>query len=292
MSTLRTLLIGVALAGLCAEPALAADTAGVRVEHAAARVVVIAENRADYAISIDQGRAGLKPLTVHRNGDVTVVDGGYGANFGLFHMGWDNLNCRGGWDRNPRVAVPDKGEVALSDLPVVTIHAPLDARIAGSGAVYGEINPTRSLDFANAGCGDWRIADVRGPLSIALSGSGDMRAGASGDAHIAISGSSDVVLGSVNGRLESRISGSGDIHAAAAHGPISARIAGSGDVVIDGGDAPEVHVAIAGSGDFRFRGTAGAVNASVAGSGDVDIAHANGPVSKRVAGSGDVHIGR
>ena len=292
LHTLRLVALGsVALAALAAAPAFA-QTGGVRVEHAAARVVVIAEPRGDYAISIDQGRAGLRPLTLRKDGGVTVVDGGYGGNFGLFHMGWDNLNCKGGWDHDPRVAIPGRGDVALRDLPVVTIHAPLNARIGGSGAVYGEVNTTKSLDLSNSGCGDWRIGDVQGPLSIAMSGSGDVRGGSSGDAHIAISGSSDIVLGAVNGRLDTHTSGSGDIHTASARGGIQTRIAGSGNVVVDGGEAPDVGVSIAGSGDFRFHGTAGAVKVSIAGSGDVDIARATGPVSKHVAGSGDVNIGR
>jgi len=285
-------LAGVAVAGLAAAPAFALDTAGVRVEHAAARVVVIAENRQDYAISIDQGRAGLRPLVIRKDGGVTVVDGGYGGNWGFMHMSWDNLNCKGGRDHNLRVGIPDKGDVAVGDLPVVTIHAPLSARIGGSGAVYGEVNGARTLDFSNSGCGDWRLGDVQGPLSIAMSGSGDVHGGAAGDTRISISGSSDVFLGAVNGKLDTRTSGSGDIRAASARGGIQTRIAGSGDVVVDGGEAPEVGVSIAGSGDFKFHGTAGAVKVSIAGSGDVDINRATGPVSKRVAGSGDVRIGR
>ncbi len=293
MTTLKTLLAAGALAAI-ALPAFA-DTPGmgpgVRVENAAARVVVIAEPRGDYAISINQGRAGLKPLEIRKDGGVTVVDGGYGGRMGIFHIGWDGLNCKGS-NGNQRVVIPGKGEVAVTDLPVVTIHTPLAARVGSSGAVYGEVNVTNALTLSNAGCGDWRIADVHGPLHVSMSGSGDVRGAATGDAYIAISGSSDVILGAVNGRLETHTSGSGDIHAASARGGISTKIAGSGDVTVDGGEAPNVGVSIAGSGDFRFRGTAGAVSASIAGSGDVDIAHATGPVSKHVAGSGDVNIGR
>lgn len=290
MSVLKTLLITGVLTAIAA-PAMAFNEPGVRIEGAAARVVVIAEPRGDYAITISQGRAGLKPLEIRKDGGVTVVDGGYGGPHFGFHFGWDDLNCRGN-NNNMRVVVPGRGEVPVSELPVVTIHAPLDAHIGASGAVFGEVNPTRSLDLSNSGCGDWRVADVQGPLHLAMSGSGDVRGGSSGDANIAISGSSDVWLGAVNGRLDTRTSGSGDIHAASARGGINTSIAGSGDVTVDGGDSPEVGVRIAGSGDFRFKGTAGAVKVSIAGSGDVNIARATGPVSKRVAGSGDVNIGR
>ncbi len=295
MSALKMILIAGALsgavAGVSAAPALAADMGGVRIEDAAARVVVIAENRGDYQISINQGRAGLKPLTLRKDGGVTVVDGGYGRSTGILHFGWNGLNCKGPTGHE-RVSVPGHmGDIALSDLPVVTIHAPMNARIGSSGAVYGEVSTTSSLDLSGAGCGDWRVADVHGPARIAQSGSGDVRVGSTGDAHVAISGSSDVVLGPVNGRLETATSGSGDIHAASARGGIASKIAGSGDVTVDGGDASQVSVSIAGSGDFKFHGTAGAVSVNIAGSGDVDIARATGPVSKHVVGSGDVNIG-
>ena len=292
MSVIQSIAALALVSAAAASPALAVEGPGVRVEHAAARVIVIAEPRSDYAISINQGRAGLRPLVIRKDGGVTVVDGGYGFTGGIMHFGWNSLNCRGGRMGGQRVAIPGKGDVAVADLPVVTIRAPIDARIGGSGAVYGEVNGARTLDLSNSGCGDWRVGDVRGPLHISMSGSGDVHGAAAGDTSVSISGSSDVMLGQVNGRLETHTSGSGDIRAASVRGPVQTRIAGSGDVTIDGGDSPDVNVSIAGSGDFKFHGGAGAVRVAVAGSGDVEIDHANGPVTKHIAGSGDVHIGR
>ena len=281
-----------ALAAAAALPAMAfAAAPTVRVDHAAARVVVIPENRGDISVTINQGRAGLHPLEIRHDGGVIVVDGGMEPRILGMNWGWNGLNCRGSGEHT-RVFIPGKGEVAVNELPVVTIHTPMDAHVGGSGAVFGEVGPTASLDLANSGCGDWRVADVRGPLGIALSGSGDVHGAAAGETHIRISGSGDVFMGPVNGALETRTSGSGDIRALSVHGPISTAIAGSGDVLVEGGDASQVGVRIAGSGDFKFRGVAGSVSASIAGSGDVDIARATGPISKHVAGSGDVNIGR
>jgi hypothetical protein len=289
MSAIYTLLSGAAaIAGLIATPALADP--GVRVDRAAARVVVIAEPRGDYAISIDQGHAGLKPLVIHKDGGVTVVDGGYGGGPGFFWSGF-GLNCHGPVGRQ-RVSIPGRGDVAVTDLPVVTIHAPLDAHIGAGRAVFGEVNGARSLELGNSGCGDWRVGDVHGPLRLALSGSGDVQGGNVGDARIDISGSSDVRLAAVGGRLATHTAGSGDIRVSAVSGPIDAKIAGSGDVIVEGGVAPDVGVSIAGSGNLRFHGTAGSVHADIFGSGDVDIARATGSVTKHIAGSGDIKIGR
>lgn len=288
---MKTLLLAATAASACAlgDTAFAAGPAAVHVDHAAARVMVIPENRTDYQVTIQPGRAGLKPMTQRYDGGVLVVDGGYGAPMG-FHFGWDDLNCRGS-NTHRRVSVPGRGEVDVQDLPLVTIRAPLDAHIGASGAVFGEISATRSLEFGNAGCGDWRIADVRGPLRLSMSGSGDATVAASAGAHVRIAGSADVRMGPVGGELDAQISGSGDIRAAAVHGPVASQISGSGDVVIDHGDAPRVAVSVAGSGDFTFHGVAAAADIRVAGSGDVVIDRVTGPVSRRVAGSGDISIG-
>ena len=281
---LATALLG---ATLISAPAFADDA--FRIQHAAARVVVIPENRSDVVYTIQPGRAGLPPLQNRQDGGVKVLDGGLGGGFGPFgiHFG---LNCQGSGD-HVRVQIPGHGAVALQDLPVVTVHTPMNAHISVGEAVFGEIGPSQSLDFANAGCGDWKLADVRGDAHIGLSGSGDVRAHAVGQTAVHISGSSDVYLGPVNGSLEAHISGSGDVHAASVNGPLMARISGSGDVTVDGGTSPSVEAHIAGSGDVKFRGTAGMLMASIAGSGDVDVARVTGQVTKHIAGSGDVNIG-
>jgi hypothetical protein len=283
----RSFALALLASGLAFAPAFAADSA-LRIENAAARVIVIPEARGDVVYTIQPGRSGLPALQLRHDGGVVVLDGGLSGGFGPFvHVG---LNCQGSGD-HVRVRIPGHGEVALQDLPVVTARVPLNARVAVGDAVFGEIGMTQSLDFANAGCGDWRIADVRGPLHMALSGSGDVRGGRAGDTSVHISGSSDVYLGGLTS-LEARISGSGDVHAVSINGPLQAKISGSGDLTVDGGQSPNVSVAVAGSGDVKFRGTAGALSATVAGSGDVDIARVTGPVSKHVAGSGDVNVGR
>lgn len=284
---LRGMTAGLAALGLATTPALAADGT-LRVEHAAARVIVIPEARSDVVYTINPGRAGLPPVKPRQDGGVIVLDGGLGGGFGPFgpHIG---PSCRGSGDQ-VRVSVPGRGDVAVQDLPVITARVPAHARVKVEGAVFGAVGPSQSLDFANAGCGDWRIAEVHGPLHLALAGSGDIRAQASAEAVVDISGSSDVYLGAVKGGLKAHLSGSGDVHAASINGPLAAGVVGSGDVIVDGGQASTLSASISGSGDVKFGGVASAVSASIAGSGDVDVARVNGPVSKHIAGSGAVNI--
>jgi hypothetical protein len=279
-------------AAFCAALAATAAAAqpALHIEHAAARVIVIPEARGDVVYTIQPGHAGLPPLQARRDGGVIVLDGGLEQRSGLFglHRG---ANCQGSGD-HARVRIPGHGDVAFQDLPVITAHTPLNVRLTVGEAVFGEVGPSQSLDLANAGCGDWRVGDVRGPATFSLAGSGDVRARNTGEAMVRISGSSDVYLGAVQGALDARVSGSGDVRAASVAGPLTAKISGSGDVTIDGGVSPSVMASIAGSGDLKFRGTAGALSASIAGSGDVDVARVTGAVSKRIAGSGDVNVGR
>lgn len=296
----RTLAFAAIALAATAAPAFADDA--LRIEHAAARLVVIPEARADVVYTIQPGRAGLPPIQARRDGGVLVLDGGLGGGF----MGRSRIQGCDSWGaqhtqdetvvwRSPQrksVRIEGLGRVKVEDLPTITAHVPLDAKVGAGEAVFGQIGPSRSLDLGAAGCGDWSVAEVKGRAKFALSGSGDVWAKSTGELHAAVSGSGDVHVGAVNGPLQAAIAGSGDVKAGTLNGPLSVKIAGSGDVIVDGGRAPTLAAAIAGSGDVKFRGEAGSVSASIMGSGDVDVARVTGPVAKHVAGSGEVNIGR
>ena len=292
-------------------------TPQVQVEHAAARLVVLAEPRSDISVTVQQGSSPLPQLSVRREGGRIIVDGG------LERDGRSSIQCRGGISfdglfgrqtgrvRDTRaVEVQGVGRVRYADLPVVTAHVPLDARIATGGAVWGEAAAPRSLDLAASGCGDWTVGSMSGGLDADMLGSGDVKAGDAGSVHarltgsgdltvgrvlggmdLALNGSGDVGAGPVIGPLKMALAGSGDVGVASVDGPVSARIASSGDIRIRSGRAPVVQVSVAGSGDFDFRGDAGRLAAAVVGSGDVHVSRVDGPVSKSVVGSGEVSVG-
>ena len=298
---------------LAASGAAEAQAPRVQVDHAAARLVVIAEPRRDISVVVSHGASRLPPLTVRQEGGRIVVDGGLGGPFLAEH-----ISCRGGVERGPfgvrdtRAVVTDAaGRTSFADLPVVTAHVPLDAHVASGGAVWGEVGATHSLDLASHGCGDWNAGPVQGPLTLALAGSGDVHASDVGSLRAGISGSSTVTVGHVRGGADVQIGGSGDLKAtsisgtlhvvisgsgnlstARLDGPVRASMVGSGDVRLQAGRAPDVQVQTAGSGSFVFGGQAGRVAVSAVGSGDVRIAHATGPVSRTSTGSADIDIGR
>ena len=300
---------------LLAAPSAFAEDGGVSIRNAVARVEVIPEARSDVTVSVTPGRKALPTVQVRREGSRVIVDGGLAnriKNCGFYGFGL-NMSVKLNERSRPPIArahVLGIGNIGPEDMPHIVIHTPMDTAVAADGAVFGQVGAAHRLDVALSGCGDWTLADVDDALAVSMSGSGDVTGGRAGRLKMMVSGSGDVRLSQVagsadvttsgssnvslssSGPLSVRIGGSSDVKVKTVNGPIHAQISGSGDVTVDQGNAPEVQVSVAGSGDFRFRGQAGSVSASVAGSGDIDIAHATGPVSQSKAGSGDIHIGR
>ena len=270
-----------ALAGAMTLASAASAAPSVDIRYAAARVTVIPEARSDVQVFVAKGNSQL-PLTVTRQGEQTVIEGN-------LHM--RPTGCHGAFGKQ-QVFIFGIGNFAVDALPQVVIHVPMDAHVSAGEAVWGNVGRTNSLDLHNAGCGDWTVAPVSGPLNVGVAGSGDVHANGAGWAEVHVSGSGDVSLGEVRGALTASISGSGDVNAASINGPLEARIAGSGDVRVRGGRATTMRVHIAGSGDVTLKGPADSLDASIAGSGDVTVGPVSGSVVKHISGSGDVNVGR
>lgn len=268
------------LAAAAALSAGAAQAASVEVKDAVARVTVIPEARSDIKVEIVRPNARV-PLTIRSLGDRTIVDGDLERRV---------RSCRGSGE-GASVEVRGVGQIPWTEMPQVVIHTPRDVRIDASGAVFGAIGRSASLDLDNAGCGDWTIANVEGEARISQAGSGDTRMGSSDGLKVRVAGSGDVAAADVKGGLDINIAGSGSAAIRSITGPMEVSVAGSGDVTVGGGHATEMRVSIAGSGDIDFRGVADSVRARVAGSGDIHVREVKGAITKTVMGSGSVQVG-
>lgn len=284
-----------AVTGL-AVPAFARPGPEVEIRHAVARVAVIVEDRTDIAVEVEQGSSGLPAIQVSRVGHEVRIDGGLRRR-GFLNWGDGIRECRSGPDNAQRpgdgasVEVRDHGRISLSDAPLIVIRTPRRVDVSASGAVFGSVGRgASSIDLGGSGCGYWNVANTEGPVSLAIAGSGDIRAGTSASLEVSIGGSGSVTAGATRD-LEISIGGSGDVAVARIDGPLDVSIAGSGDVVVRDGTSPAVSISIAGSGDVNFGGVAGDVDVSIAGGGDVNIARATGAVSRSIAGSGAIRIG-
>ncbi len=203
-------LLGTAAAAQAKEP-------GVEIRDTAARVTVIPEARQTVSVTITPGRAPLPRVYSRVDGRRIVVEGDLDNRID----GCTEINGR------VRVRIRGVGNVPLEDLPQITVRLPLDANVDAGGALWGTVGRTNSLKLGAAGCGDWSVADVAGPMSLALAGSGDVKAGSAGRTQARLSGSGDIVVRSVNGGLEANLAGSGDIRVASLNGPLNASLAGS-----------------------------------------------------------------
>jgi len=280
-TTIAATLLGAGVLGVTA-----ADAASIEIQNAIARVTVIPEARSDVAVTIvrDDPHKPLK-VRVWPDGRVVVDGGVFGGLFG----GVTECNSHGG---KPYVRVFGGETVTYDNMAQVVVHTPLDAHVSGSGAVFGEVGRSDSLDLSTSGCGDWVVANVRGRLSLSSSGSGDIRTGTASEIRVRTAGSGDIYTRAISGGIDANIAGSSDIKIDQVSGPMKVRISGSGNLGVGGGHASDLDVFIAGSGDVSFRGVADNLTAFVAGSGDINVDHVTGVVKKSIAGSGDVNIGR
>lgn len=257
----------------------AAQAASVEIKDAVARVTVIPENRSDVRVEFISTNPRL-PLEVRTLGSRTIVDGDLDRKI---------RNCSG--HGKPSVHVSGVGNVGWDDMPQIVVRVPRDADFSAGGAVFGSVGRAASLDFGNAGCGDWTLANVDGRLRVSQAGSGDVRAGSAGEAKIRMAGSGDIATAGIRGPVEIDVAGSGDVSVGSVQGALDVKIAGSGDVKVLGGHATAMMVSIAGSGDVDFDGTADSLKARVAGSGDIHARQVTGEISKSILGSGAITVG-
>ena len=151
------------IAALGAVAALATSTgasaAGIEFKDAVARVTVIPEARSDVAVSIVKNDA-HHPLQVSTGLDGrTIVDGGYRN--GLFG-GISSCNSVGG---HPFVHVRGVGVIGWDDMAQVVVRVPLDAHVAGGGAVSGpSAAPAASIcRWRDAATGPWPTSVAGSP---------------------------------------------------------------------------------------------------------------------------------
>ncbi len=286
-----------AAAAVMAGPAFAkpGDGPEVEIRHAVARVAVIVEDRADVAVEVEQGSSGLPAIQVSRVGNEVRIDGGLRRR-GLFNGGSSIRNCRSGSaggepGAGASVEVREVGRVNIPDAPLIVIRTPREVNVDASGAVFGSVGRgATAVDLGNGGCGNWNVANTEGPVSLSISGSGDIRAGTSAALDVSLSGAGTVIAGATRD-LDVSVSGAGDVVIARIDGPADISVSGAGDVAIRAGAVPNLSVSVSGVGDVDFDGVAVDVDVSISGAGDVSIARATGSVDRSVSGVGDIRIG-
>lgn len=247
----------------------------LEIKHAAAVVTVTPEDRTDYAIEItNPGHAPMPTVSVE-GGHVTV-DG--------------NLRGRIGDCTDEGIELRGYSTVARADLPHIIVHAPRALNVGFSGAVFGEVGASQSLEGAFSGCGETTVADVAGPLSVSLAGSGGVHAGKAQTVTANLTGSGEVSTGAIAGEGHFNISGSGSVTVASLTGSVEDNSSGSGDLHIQGGAITTADINLVGGGGAKIDATVQTLKVSGLGSGDVEVSAAVHDVDADLVGSGDVRV--
>jgi hypothetical protein len=166
------------------------------------------------------------------------------------------------------------------------------ARCDSDQSLHIEVPPGMPLVLTANGGGDIKLGDVGGPLTLDLSGHGDVTAGRTGPLILSAVGGSDVSLGSVSGSAVLTLSGSGDVKMAGVSGALTIRSSGSGDLAIGSIEAPAVDVQGSGHGDILIGGgTIGSLNVRLNGSGDFATAASSREAVLSAHGGGDMRVG-
>ncbi|HEY3812089.1 MAG TPA: hypothetical protein VGL66_02605 [Caulobacteraceae bacterium] len=276
--------LSLALGGVAvsAPQALAAGST-LKLDHLAARVIIIPEARDTIHAEVrNGGKGGLgHPQLIVNGPDLTIsgdlptsklhdcrVHGfGHGVKFGFFN------------------------HVSEDDLPVITIHTPMDVQVTADGAIEGEIGASHAVNLTQKSCGAWKVADVADHLEYELEGLSDLTAGSARSTTVRLEGLGDVHMRST-GSLDASLQGLGGLTIDQVNGPVKASVQGMGDLKIKGGHATEFQASLEGMGSIRFDGVADTVDASAEGMGDIKIAKATGQVSKSQSGFASVTVGK
>lgn len=244
------------------------------IKHTAARITITPEDRADFAVEIDNpGRAPM-PL-VSLVGDELRLDGQLRGRVD---------GCREGGGAN----LKGYGDLALADLPQVTIHAPRRVRVSVGGGSTTAIGPSEALSLNLIGCGSVNAGDVAGELKVELAGSGAVNAGASGNLSVDLAGSGNVVTGAVAEGAKVDMAGSGALTVASLTGALEADGFGSGDVIVQAGALTTANIDLMGSGNVEIAAPVQSLEVSIVGSGGVSVAGVVGDIDADIAGSGSV----
>jgi hypothetical protein len=270
--------IAVAATALAAASAASAGPS-VEIRDAVARVTVVPEDRADVKVEMLTNNAAL-PLEVRTLGSETIISGN------LAHRIYD-CHTRGD---HPSAWVRGVGEVRYENMPQVVIHMPRAVAVQSSGAVYGAVGRSASLDLENSGCSAWTVADVAGEANLRESGAGSVKMGASGRLQLRLSGAGSVHATQVKG-LDATLSGAGSVNIDTLSGPMMAHVSGVGHIKVEEGHAERVQASISGVGSVDFGGDAQSLDASISGFGGIRVKAVSGSVTKSISGGGHVRVG-
>lgn len=245
--------------------------------HAALRLTIIPEDRADIIVEIDNpGRAPTPEITLQQG--VLQLDGRLRGRI-------ENCSTNGA-----PVRLRGYGEVTAEDLPRVTVRTPRAVVADIGGASVTEIGAASSLDLSVSGCGVTTIADVEGALDLDVAGVGGVSAGAAQSLDLDLAGTAKVRTGAIAAGASLSVTGTGEALLGSLTGALDAESTGVGDIVIEGGAITTADITLAGPGSARIAAPIERLHAELFGPGRVDVDATVGDLDVQIAGPGNIHV--
>jgi hypothetical protein len=197
------------------------------------------------------------------------------------------------------------GQAACTETDAVCAGLPGDSSLKLAITVPAGL----ALSITEAQDTAYDIADIGGPLTLDLSGAGDVNAAGATSLSAALSGSGDAHIASVNGPIEATLSHNGDLDIADAAAPATnLTLNADGDVNIGAGNlgaltatlshdgdlhAPDAQTAtllLTADGDATVGRVAGNLTATLTGDGDLTVNSVAGDASVSSSSDGDITI--
>lgn len=230
--------------------------ADARVEGMFGRLTVIPEDRRDVGMAWRGSKRWVEAVQVRVEGGSALFDARRAANSGGGSVSASNINTVASGGGTATVTIGGRSMSGGGDEP----EPVLELRIPRNGGLRLE-DGGGTCQVGPLG-GEFRLRLAAGECSIARLGKGGS---------ILIDGSGMVTIGDGAGDLSLAISGSGDIKVARGEfARLSARIDGNGSIAMDAA-AKSGDLAINGAGDIRVRRIAEQPRRVINGAGDIDV---------------------
>ena len=299
----RSIAIGAAVAALLILPARADsnwvtrpqksyDANSIRIDDLVGTLTVSVKPSGPVTVEIAGTRERVQGLEVAKDGKTLVIHGAQINAVWDWHK-WFDFSAHQSMQPKSlqvKIAVPKGTALNVNDMigdaTIGDTMGPLTFEAAATTAKIGRVGEAK---LSMAGSGRIDVAEVNGPLSLEIAGSGKIHVGHSGPVRAEVAGAGDTQLGDIAGGLKVEIAGSGNVAALSVNGPVKVEIAGSGSIKIANGKADPLRVEIMGSGNFDFGGTAVDPHLEAFGSGRVKLKSYTGHMSRN--GSVDVQVG-
>jgi hypothetical protein len=284
---MKSVLAGAAVAGMLIAPALADPNwvtwphktydglHRVAINDVVGTITIDVKDSGPIALDASGVKGAMNGLDVSTDDGTLAIEGSHEKSLVWDWRNWFNftdVNQPSHSKLNLHLVVPKGTNIDIDELVGdATIGDTMGKIDFSATATKAKIGHVTSAKITMEGTGEAHVAQVDGPLTISIEGSGKVTAGKSGPVKADLEGSGDANLGAIEGGLNLEIDGSGALSATRVNGPVKIDVAGAGEVKIADGLADPFHVEIAGAGDVDFGGIAVNPHIEAVGAGSVHI---------------------